>query len=266
MADSQSFLSAISAVIAKTNTYTITVAECNGRITFTNEGTTVDVFAYYLPTAIAGQRAGFIVADAKILQVHAASGDTIRIGATEGEIIHTNTAGDTVELICINDTEWIGLGQSGQFSVLSAKGFKMGGFDADGYQVDVEEIVFSTEAVAKITGELDTAASGGAGVNSGTKGFKMGGFNTGGRQVDVEEIVFSTEAVAKITGELNTAADIGAGVNSGTKGFKMGGIDAGGRQADVEEIVFSTEAVAKITGELDTAANIGAGVNSGVML
>ena len=261
MADIQALLPTISTVITKTADHTITAVECNGRFSFTNDGTTSDGFAFTLPSVTAGLRVVFIVADAKILQVNAAGEDTIRIGADEGEHIFADTAGDTTELIGINSTEWFALDQGVQFSVLSAKGYILGGYTGNVTAV-IEELVFSTESSAAIGATLDDAKNSGIGVNSSIKGYVLGGLYVpvAPEETDaIEELVFSDESSAAIVATLDTARSWGAGCNSLTKGYLLGGYPI---TAVIEQLTFSNETSAAIVATLDDAREGGAGVNS----
>lgn len=109
MADLHTLLPAISGVIVKAASHTITVAECNGRITFSNEGAG-GLVTFTLPAAIAGLSVKFMVQDVLGIKVEDGGGDTIRLGAASSATgIQSTTVGDTVALICINAAEWIGL-------------------------------------------------------------------------------------------------------------------------------------------------------------
>jgi len=80
----------------------------NGR-SFTNEGATAQV-VLTLPTARAGLRFTGFVQDADGLRFVAASGDTIRIGASVSPAagyVESTTIGDVITLRAINATEWI---------------------------------------------------------------------------------------------------------------------------------------------------------------
>jgi len=75
---------------------------------FTNEGATA-LNAHELPAAAPGITYTFVVQDADGIQVRAAAGDTIRIGANESAtngIISSTTVGEAVILVAINTTQW----------------------------------------------------------------------------------------------------------------------------------------------------------------
>lgn len=81
----------------------------------TNEGTGAENH-HDLPSAVAGLNFTFVVQDADGIQINAATGDTIRIGASvtaTGGDIASATIGDIITLHCINTTEWIGLAADG---------------------------------------------------------------------------------------------------------------------------------------------------------
>jgi hypothetical protein len=75
----------------------------------TNEGSTAQNY-HTLPSAAAGYVFTFIVQDADGIRVTAASGDTIRLGASVSAAaghIDSTTIGDSVTLKAINATEWV---------------------------------------------------------------------------------------------------------------------------------------------------------------
>jgi len=95
----------------------LTAAE-TGKV-LTNEG--AGALNYHtLPTAVAGLTFTFVVDDANGIRITAASGDTIRIGATVSKAagyIDSTTVGDTVVLIAVNATEWYAVPATGTWTV-----------------------------------------------------------------------------------------------------------------------------------------------------
>ena len=90
----------------------ITAAE-TGKI-LTNEGATV-VNYHTLPTAAAGLFFSFIVEDAAGMRIVAATGDTIRVGASVSAAagyLESTAAGDHVTLVAINAVEWVAISAS----------------------------------------------------------------------------------------------------------------------------------------------------------
>jgi hypothetical protein len=83
---------------------------------FTNEGATSQM-DFALPSAAAGLGPfTFVVQDADGIQIDAATGDTIRIGASVSSSAGTltsTTIGDSVTLVAINATEWIAVASVG---------------------------------------------------------------------------------------------------------------------------------------------------------
>jgi len=109
VADLQTLLPSISTVIVKATSYTITAAECNGRFAFSNEGAG-GLVTLTLPTAVANYSVKFIVQNVNGIKVAPGASDTIRLGASSSATgIQSTTVGATVDLICINATEWIGV-------------------------------------------------------------------------------------------------------------------------------------------------------------
>jgi hypothetical protein len=87
----------------------VSVAATDSRTTYTNESTTAQV-NFNLPGAVAGLEYTFIVQDADGIQITAATGDTIRNGATvsaAGGTAASTTIGNVIKLTAINATEWI---------------------------------------------------------------------------------------------------------------------------------------------------------------
>ena len=104
-------------LIVKATSYTLLPSD-SGTI-FTNEGASALV-TFTLPTALAGLRYSFIIQDVDGIQVDAATGDTIRIGASVSAgagNINATTIGNTVTLVAINATEWIALSREGTWTV-----------------------------------------------------------------------------------------------------------------------------------------------------
>jgi hypothetical protein len=83
---------------------------------FTNEGATSQM-DFALPSAAAGLGPfTFVVQDADGIQIDAATGDTIRIGAdvsSSAGTLTSTTIGDSVTLVAINATEWIAIASVG---------------------------------------------------------------------------------------------------------------------------------------------------------
>ena len=103
-------------VVARTTALTANANQTFAR--FTNEGATSQV-VFTLPTAAANLFYTFIVQDADGLRINAASGDTIRIGATAtaaAGYVESTTIGDTVTLVAINSTEWIATASHGTWT------------------------------------------------------------------------------------------------------------------------------------------------------
>jgi hypothetical protein len=90
---------------------------------YTNEGASAQI-VFNLPTAVAGLNFTFIVQDTSDygIQVVAASGDTIRVATSvtpaAGNIAATDD-GCTVQLVAINDTEWVAVYYVGTWTVSS---------------------------------------------------------------------------------------------------------------------------------------------------
>jgi len=100
-------------------TGTTTVATTDSDTVFSNEGA-VALATFNLPTATAQLTYTFIVQDTDGIRVVAATGDTIRLGAsvsaTAGRIDSTSI-GSAVILVAINATEWIAISIVGTWSV-----------------------------------------------------------------------------------------------------------------------------------------------------
>lgn len=93
-------------VTVKATSFTVLKGQCDGRV-FTNEGAG-GLVTLTLPTAVAGYRVGFIVQNVNGIKVAPGASDTIRLGASSSATgIQSTTIGATVELECINATEWI---------------------------------------------------------------------------------------------------------------------------------------------------------------
>lgn len=106
-------------VQAKTTAYTVVTADSEDRV-FTNEGATASV-NFTLPSAAANLIYTFYVQDADGVQVTAAAGDTIRIGASVSAAagnISAVTIGNSVTLVAINATEWVAISVIGTWVVM----------------------------------------------------------------------------------------------------------------------------------------------------
>ncbi len=115
----EDLLGGIVDVEIKTTTYDIKTIESFK--SFTNEGATGNPATrpFNLPAAEAGLRYFFINHASADMRVVAATGDTIRIAATESASagnIQSNAVGDTVQLIAINATEWFAIAVNGTWS------------------------------------------------------------------------------------------------------------------------------------------------------
>lgn len=90
----------------------------DNRVCFTNEGATGGV-TFSLPTAAANLDYTFYVQAAQTLTIDAASGDTIRFGATvtaaDGSI-SSSTVGSAIRLRAINATEWVAVALVGTWA------------------------------------------------------------------------------------------------------------------------------------------------------
>jgi len=92
----------------------VLVPKESGKI-YTNEGSTEKNYIT-LPSAFAGLNYTFIVQDADGIRITAAAGDTIRIGSVVSAVAgytESTTIGAVINLIAINNTEWIGVVQNG---------------------------------------------------------------------------------------------------------------------------------------------------------
>jgi len=91
---------------------------------FTNEGAAAQI-VFNLPTAAAGLRYMFAVQDVLGIQVVAAAGDTIRVGdyvSVAAGAIQSVRVGASIELVAINDTEWIAVDTVGAWQVETSGG------------------------------------------------------------------------------------------------------------------------------------------------
>lgn len=104
-------------VNAKTTDYIINATE-SGRV-FTNEGATADI-TFSLPPAVTGYHYTFIVVDASDdILVDAATGDTIRYGATvtpAGGYVRCSNQGTVITIVAVNNTEWYATSYHGVFA------------------------------------------------------------------------------------------------------------------------------------------------------
>lgn len=97
----------------------LTLKESDNGNLFTNEGATA-IVPFVLPTAVAGYRFGFIVQDADGIRVTAATGDTIRDGASVSGAagkIESTAIGSAIEIIALNATEWFVINKTGTWAV-----------------------------------------------------------------------------------------------------------------------------------------------------
>lgn len=102
-----SLASVFGAFVVDADGRTITAAE-NGTI-YSNEGASA-IDPFILPGAAAGLRYSFIVQDADGIRVTAASGDTIRVGASVSGAagkIEATAIGSAITIVAVNATEWI---------------------------------------------------------------------------------------------------------------------------------------------------------------
>jgi hypothetical protein len=100
-------IAAAPTVVADADGATLTSAD-NGKC-YTNEGASFTV-PFTLPTAAAGMVFTFVVQDGDGMTVQAATGDTLRNGATvtgAGGGWSNTTIGSVLMVLSINDTEWI---------------------------------------------------------------------------------------------------------------------------------------------------------------
>ena len=98
---------------------TVGVTAAQTGLTFANDGASALV-TFTLPTAAAGLRYTFVVTDADGLKALAASGDTIRLGASvsgAAGFATSTTIGDVLTLVAVNDTEWIATAYAGTWTV-----------------------------------------------------------------------------------------------------------------------------------------------------
>lgn len=104
-------------LVVKATNYTLLTSDSEA--TFTNEGAAALV-TFSLPTARVGLRYSFIIQDVDGIQVDAAAGDTIRIGASVSAAagnINATVIGNTITLVAINATEWVALSREGTWTV-----------------------------------------------------------------------------------------------------------------------------------------------------
>lgn len=94
-------------------------AASDSRTLYTNEGTSSQV-GFTLPGAVAGLEYTFVVQDADGIQITAASGDTIRVGAsvsTSGGTATSSTIGDSLQIVALNTTEWFATSVVGSWTL-----------------------------------------------------------------------------------------------------------------------------------------------------
>lgn len=77
--------------------------------------------------------------------------------------------------------------------------------------VEIQKMVFSTEAVSVITAEADEGLSQQVGVSSSIKGYWLGGTDFADEQDDLESIQFDTETYAHVNGFLPVEKNSGVG-------------------------------------------------------
>ena len=93
---------------AKTSSYTVTAANCNGSNIYTNNGAGAEI-TFTLPSGSAGYMVTFMVTDAQYLKVLAVGAQKFRFLATltaAGGYIRSDTVGDNVTLIHDGDN-WV---------------------------------------------------------------------------------------------------------------------------------------------------------------
>lgn len=86
----------------KTGAYSVLASECAWWYVFTNEWAGALV-AFTLPSAVANYKVSFVIQNAFGLSITPAWGDTIN----GGWVVSYTTVWDVIELICINNNEWI---------------------------------------------------------------------------------------------------------------------------------------------------------------
>jgi hypothetical protein len=104
-----------SILVVESNTGTKAPDPSESGETYTNEGD-IDGSIINLPAAVAGLCFTVVCQAAQTITINAASGDTIRMGATvsaAGGLISTATIGNAVTLLAINATEWVAISYIG---------------------------------------------------------------------------------------------------------------------------------------------------------
>ena len=146
-------------MIAKTSNYSIEPGEAWGEKCFTNDGASGDV-KFTLPTAIAGQKVTFIVAEDFRLEIEPSSGDTIAIasGIDLGSV-YAQVKGSILVMYCINATEWICIDEHDAWSDAATRGLFGSGY-ASGYSNIIDYITLASAGNATDFGDLTVGRRG----------------------------------------------------------------------------------------------------------
>lgn len=105
-------------IVARVSAGTV-YASGASNVTYTNQGAAGGT-TLRLPTAAAGIRIECVIQAAQTLTVTAATGDTIRIGASvtaAGGSATCSTVGSSVSLRAINETEWVAVASVGSWTI-----------------------------------------------------------------------------------------------------------------------------------------------------
>lgn len=238
----------ISRVFNKTANYTILDHEADGLTTFSNDGDSGNI-EFTLPSANANRKISFICAESDYLfTITAASEDSIRIGGNQNDItdsVYGYNAGDSVELVAINATEWIALNEGSQAFKPAGMGYLCGSNIGGTPFKDVIKINFGTEAGAWSGSFLDSSSFAHSGVQSSTNGYLLGG-NDGLTRDEIQKLIFNTEVFSTIEETLVTAQDGGCSAQNSSNGYLFGG-----------SYLFYSNIIAKFILSSETASELG---------
>lgn len=254
----------------KTAEYTI-VAGDTGKI-FTNRGASTPI-KFTLPAAAAGLTHTFVAIE-DLIEIAVASGDTIRrpLGGTISNSAWLFTIYGTVELICLNATEWVA--RSGDEYLLSGRGYVVGGHTGGGEGATVasyEYIDFADDTSVAAGISIGSNRAGMAGNDYTFKAFTLGGWNVSSAdQSTIDRITFTTSttavATAVATPTMDTARSWPAGCESSTNGYVLGGADrdAGTHSTTVSKLAFVAETEANSGSTIAAARGYNGGISSSV--
>lgn len=263
-------------VTPKTSDYSVTVQDCDGGSIFTNGGSSGTI-VFDLPSAVAGYKVIFVNVEGNTIAIHAAAGDNITTqGTTELALVINSTAGNSITLVAVNDTEWITVADEGSWSPVTP-GSKT--LDTDSYilknysqtrdsDVVISALIFPYGFCAGYTSygsptrysniyyfdnntATGNAADGGdlsvaraiAGSNHGNSyGFVSGGSTSGAASNVIEYFdITITDGNASDKGDLISATNnLYKGVNGNTLGFVGGGEISGSPANNLQYVTLDT--------------------------